>query len=271
MLRNFLICCLIFPFVVEGEITTYVTRPVSVDLLKKGIENFKEEIANIEAMQAQKVYDQLSSKKKEITDRNLLEIYYTVISFLRVQSNNISGDDLKDKLNSLIDRLNWLYSDHENEKFTDKITNLTVLLKPEIFIHLDHKKMVECLDMAHHIKDVIEYSNIRNELGPEDGSDFFNSDFFLQKEIKVAQQISSQVTDLENIAQGFSSGVESLSKEQISTNITQANHFINNLKFTKIDVDGEKVEISRNVRKHLNNLASSSIEKLIEKKNQFEY
>ncbi len=281
MFRSFCIICLFFSIVeanslnsegdnpvLETRSGTYISNPTSSMIVKNKIESLKKEISSMNNISAKKAYDYFSKQKKEITDQNLLEVYYVVISFLRVQPNSTPREKLQKKLESLLNHLSWLYSDHVNEKFSDKVTHLGSLINPDIFIHLNHKKMSECLNSALHLKDVVEYSNLGNDLTPEDGPDWFNPDFFLQKEINSAQQIYSQVTAIEKLALGFSKYCETLSKEELTANIINANHLVNKLKFVSISVGKENVRISRNTRKHLKNLIFSSIEKLIEKRNQ---
>ncbi len=275
MLKNFGISCLILLLLANGDIAnadtvTYISEPPGTTMIKKDVINLKKEINALNTTNAQEIYDFLSARKKDITDKNLLEIHYVLISFLREQSNVISNSKLKKKINSLLEQLNWIYSDHAGEKFSDKVTNLGRLLKSEIFIHLSSQKMSECLDIAHNLRKVIEYSNIGNDLTPEDGPDYFNSDFFLKREIDTAEEIYSQVIELENLAKSFSQNSDKFSQQQLTDNLKRANDFINKLKSTTIAVGNKKVKISRNIRKHLKNLASSSIEKLIERKNQIE-
>lgn len=254
----------------SADASTYISKPPSFAVVKKNIEDLKKEIESLDGAKANKIYDHLNVKKKGITDRNLLEIYHVVISFLRVQPNIASDPNLKKKLHSLLDRLNWIYSDHDNDKFTEKATNLSKLLNPEFFIHLNVQKMSECLDMAQNLKNVVEYSSLGNDISPEDGPDYFSLDFFLKKEIETAQQIYSQIIELENTSRNFSKNCAAFTKQQVITNLKKANDFINKLKSATINVDDKKVKISRNTRKHLQNLSSSSIEKLTERKNQLE-
>lgn len=254
--------------VVETESTVCFSNPTSSMVIKKHVEYLKKEIGAMKNISAKKAYDYFSKQKKEISDKNLLEIYYVMISFLRVQPNITPGEKLQAKLESLLNHLDWLYSDHANEKFSDKVTHLGNLINPDIFIHLNHKKMSECLNNALQLKDIVEYSSLGNDLTPEDGPDWFNPDFFLQKEINSAQQIYSQVTAMEKLALDFSKYCETLSKEQLTANIINANHLINKLKFVSISVEKRNIRISRNTRKHLKNLIFSSIEKLIQKRNQ---
>ncbi|MCR4555416.1 MAG: hypothetical protein K5766_01230 [Alphaproteobacteria bacterium] len=260
---------------VKLEPTSYISNPPSSSIIEKNIADLKKEISILENIEAQKVYDYLSVQKKEITDKNLLEIYYTVLSFLRVQSNAVPAEQFRKKLDSLLDSVAWLYCDHENEKFSDRVTKLGRLLNSDVFIHLSIQKMSECLDIAHNLKSIVEYSNLGNDFSPEDGPDYFSPDFFLNKEIETAQQIYNQVLELENQSQSFSKDClmdcATLSKQQLIDNIGKANDFINGLQSATIEVGSEKVKISRNTRKHLKNLASSSIEKLVEQRNKVEY
>ena len=260
---------------VKSESIVYASNPPSPSVIEKNIKDLRKEIGTLENLTARKVYDYLSIQKKEITDKNLLEIYYTVLSFLRVQSNTLPADEFQKKFDSMLDCVTWLYSDHTDEKFSDRVTKLGRLLNPEIFIHLSIQKMSECLDIAHNLKSIVEYSNLGNDFSPEDGPDYFSPDFFLNKEIETAQQIYNQVTELENQAQSFSKDClmdcATLSKQQLIDNIGKANDFINGLQSATIEIGGKKVKISRNTRKHLKNLASSSIEKLVEQRNKSEY
>jgi len=268
MLKSFGIACLVLPLVSVAISDSYVSEPPSSAIVKKNIADLKKEISILENIKTQKVYDYLATQKKEVTDKNLLEIYYVVLSFLKTQSNALSENELRKNLNSLLNSLNWLYSDHTNEKFADKITYLGRLLKHDFFIHLNHKKMSECLDMANHLKDIVEYSNLNNDTTPEDGPDYFNPDFFLKSEITTAQRIYSQIVQLEDISKSFAKNVDSLTKEQLISNIKSANNFINKLESTCILIENKRVKIPRNTRKHLKNLAAASIEKLVERKNQ---
>lgn len=268
MLKSFGIACLVLPLVSVAISDSYISEPPSSAIVKKNIADLKKEISILENIKAQKVYDYLATQKKEVTDKNLLEIYYVVLSFLKTQSNTLSENELRKNLNSLLNSLNWLYSDHVNEKFADKITYLGRLLKHDFFIHLNHKKMSECLDMANHLKDIVEYSNLNNDTTPEDGPDYFNPDFFLKSEITAAQRIYSQIVQLEDISKSFAKNVDSLTKEQLISNIKSANNFINKLESTCILIENKRVKIPRNTRKHLKNLAAASIEKLVERKNQ---
>lgn len=283
MFRIFCVICLVLPVILnakefdqstedlnsqkKSKSDSYISTPPSSSVLKKGIENLKKEINTLENIKAQKVFDHLVIQKKEVTDKNLLEIYHSILSFLRIQSNMLPEEQLRKKLNSLINCLNWLYSNRTDEKFVDKVTYLGQLLKQEFFIHLNHQKMSVCLDIVHHLKDVVQYSNLGNDLTPEDGSDYFSSDFFLQNEIQTAQQIYSQVIELENIAKNFSKYTEALGKEQLTWNIKNANDFSNKLKSTYLVIGSKSIIISRNIRKHLKNLTAASIVKLIEKRN----
>ena len=271
MLKNFWFACLIFPLILNADSTTYISEPSSVAAVKKNITDLKEEINSLDIVSVQKIYDYLSEKKKEITDKNLSEIYYTALSFLRVQQNMLSKELLRKKLTSLLDSVSWLYSDYANEKFTDRVTNLGRLLNSEVFIHLSVQKMSECLDIANNLKNIVEYSNLGNDFSPEDGPDYFSPDFFMKKEIETAQQIYDQVIALENQAQDFSKNCADLSKQQLTDNLKKANDFINELQSMTINIGSEKVKISRNIRKHLKNLSSSSIEKLTEQRNRIEY
>ena len=282
MFKSFCIVSLILPVVTEAKSlnsdkgspiketkpAVYISSPTSFMVVTKQIEYLKKEIGAMKNISAKKAYDYFSKQKKGITDKNLLEIYYVVISFLRVQPNVMPSEKLRLKLESLLDHLNWLYLDHTNEKFSDRVTHLGNLINPDIFIHLNHKKMSECLNSALHLKDIVKYSNLGNDFSPEDGPDWFNSDFFLQKEIDAAQQIYSQVTAMEKLALDFSKYCETLSKEQLTANIINANHLINKLRFVSISVGKKDIRISRNTRKHLRNLIFSSIKRLIEKRNQ---
>lgn len=283
MFRSFCIICLVLPTILNAnqsdpgkedlnalkQSESYISTPPSSSILKKNIEDLKRAISTLENIKAQKVYDYLAIQKKEITDKNLQEIYHSILSFLRIQPNILPEEQLRKKLNSFVSSLNWLYLDRNNEKFADNVTYLGRLLKQDFFIHLNHQKMSECLDIANRLKNVVEYSNLGNDFTPEDGSDYFSPDFFLQNEIKTAQQIYFQVIELENIAQNFSKYAETLGKEQLTWNIKNANDFSNKLKSTYITVGSKKITISRNIRKHLKNLIASSIEKLIKKRNLF--
>ena len=257
------------------EPISYISNPSSSAVIEKNITDLKKEISMLENLEAQKVYDYLSVQKKEITDKNLLEIYYTMLSFLRVQPKAIPAEQFRKKLDSLLDSVAWLYYDHENEKFSDKVTKLGRVLNSDVFIHLSIQKMSECLDIAHDLKNIVEYSNLGNDFSPEDGPDYFSPNFFLNREIEIAQRIYKQVTELENQSQSFSKeclmDCANLSKQQLIDNIGKANDFINGLQSVTIEVGNEKVKISRNTRKHLKNLASSSIEKLVEQRNKVEY
>ena len=268
MLKKFGIACLVMPLVSAAVWDTYISKPPSPAIVKKNIEDLKKEVNILENINAQKVFDHLAAQKKEITDKNLLEIYYVVLSFLKIQSNDLPESELRKKLDSLLNSLNWLYSDHVDEKFSDKVTYLGRLLKQDFFVHLNIQKMSECLDKANHLKDIVEYSTLNNDTTPEDGPDYFNPDFFLKKEIMTAQRIYSQIIQLENISKNFSKNVENLTKEQLIANIKEANNFINKLKSISILIGDKRVKISRNTRKHLKNLTAASIEKLIERKNQ---
>ncbi len=270
MLKSFGIACLVLPLISVAISDTYISEPPSPAIVKKNIADLKKEISILENIKAQKVYDHLATQKKEITDKNLLEIYYVVLSFLKIQSNDLSEDELRKKLDSLLNSLNWLYSDHVDEKFSDKVTYLGRLLKQDFFVHLNLQKMSECLDKANHLKDIVEYSNLNNDTTPEDGPDYFSPDFFLKKEIVTAQRIYSRIDQLEDISKNFSKNVENLTKEQLTSNIKEANNFINKLKSTSILIGDKRVKISRNTRKHLKNLTAASIEKLIERKNQLQ-
>lgn len=274
MFRNFWFAFLVLPLVADAASnavpSTHISVPPSIAVVKKNIDDLKKEIESLDNAKTKKMYDYLNVKKKEITDKNLLEIYHIVISFLRVQTNVTSDQKLKKKLNSLLDRLNWLYSDRNKENFSDQIANLGKLMKPEFFIHLNVQKMSECLDMAQNLKNVMEYSSLGNDPNPEDGPDYFSLDFFLKKEIENAQQIYSQIIELENVSLNFSKNCSTFTKEQLIDNLKKANDFINKLKSVTINVGEDKIKISRNIRKHLQNLTSSSIEKLTEQKNQLE-
>ncbi len=280
MFRSFCFICLFLPIITEAkslnsegkdpvaETTVYILNPTSSMMIKKQIEYLKKEINSMRNITAKKAYDYFSKQKKEVTDKDLLEIYYVMISFLRAQPNITPREKLQTKLRSLLNNLNWIYSDHTNEKFSDQISHLGNLMNPDIFIHLNHKKMSECLNKARHLKDIVEYSNVGNGPTPEDGPNWFNPDFFLQKEINSSQQIYSQVTAMEKLALDFSKHSEALSKEQLTANIINANHLINKLKFINISVGNKAIRIPRNTRKHLKNLIFSSIEKLVKKRNQ---
>ena len=270
MLKSFGIACLVLPLAAIAALDTYISEPPSPAVVKKNIEDLKKGISVLENIKAQKVYDHLAAQKKEITDKNLLEIYQVALSFLKTQSNDLSGDVLRKKLDSLLNSLNWLYSDHTNEKFSDRVTYLSRLLKNDFFIHLNHQKMSECLDMANHLKDIVEYSNLNNDTTPEDGPDYFNPDFFLKNEITIAQRIYSQIIQLEDISKGFAKNVNNLTVDQLISNIKSANNFINKLKSTSILVQDKRVKIPRNTRKHLKLLTTASIEKLVERKNQLQ-
>ena len=53
--------------------------------------------------------------------------------------------------------------------------------------------MSECLNNALQLKDIVEYSSLGNDLTPEDGPDWFNPDFFLQKEINSAHNTNLNI------------------------------------------------------------------------------
>lgn len=268
MLKSLGLACLVFPIASMAVTNTYISEPPSVAVVKKNITDLQKEINSMEFFSAQKIFDILSTQKKEITEKNLLEIYYVLLSFLKVQDDTSSKKELKKKLNSLLNNLLWLYSDKEKKKFSDSVTHLGQLLNTEFFIHLDHKKMSECLDIANHMKDIVEYSNLNNNPSPEDGPDFFSPDFFLEDEITTAQQIYSQVIELENTSKNFSKDIKTMTKEQLTQNIKNANDFVNKLKLSTISVGDKKVRISRNTQKHLKNLTAASIENLVEQKNK---
>ncbi len=276
MFRSFCIVCLLIPIIAESDLpkseenssiakketSAYISNPTSFMVIKRQVEYLKKKIDGMENITAKKAYDYFSKQKKEINDKNLLEIYYSVISFLKIQPNITPKTELQTKLKSLLDHLSWLYSDHKDDNFSNQITHFGSLINPDVFIHLNHKKMSECLNSVRHLKDIIKYSNLGNDLTP--------SDFFLQKEINSAQEIYSQVTSMERLALDFSKYCETLSKEQLTANIINANHLINQLKFVNISLgkDKKNVRISRNTRKHLQNLIFSSIKRLINQRNQ---
>ena len=274
MFRNFLFACFVLPLVANANSktvsNTYIAKPPSFAVVNKNIEDLKKEIESLDSAKPQKIYDHLKAKKKGITDKNLLEIYHVVTSFLRIQPNIASDPNLKKKVNSLLACVNWIYSDHTDEKFTEKVTNLNKLLNPEFFVHLNVQKLSECVDMAQKVKDIVEYSSLANDPNPEDGPDYFSFDFFMKKEIETAQQIYSQIIELENVSRNFSKNCETFTKQQTIAKLKDANNFINKLKSTTINIGDKKVKISRNIRKHLQNLTSASIEKLTERKNQLE-
>ena len=66
---------------VKSESIVYASNPPSPSVIEKNIKDLRKEIGTLENLTARKVYDYLSIQKKEITDKNLLEIYYTVLSF----------------------------------------------------------------------------------------------------------------------------------------------------------------------------------------------
>ena len=105
MLKSFGIACLVLPLAAIAALDTYISEPPSPAVVKKNIEDLKKGISVLENIKAQKVYDHLAAQKKEITDKNLLEIYQVALSFLKTQSNDLSGDVLRKKLDSLLNSL----------------------------------------------------------------------------------------------------------------------------------------------------------------------
>jgi len=277
MLKKICVICLVFPLISSANV--YVSEPPSAAVVIKNVSDLKKEINSQSNINVQEIYNQLIAKRKEITDKNLLEIYYVVQSFLQVQllpndkkaQPEFDNAKFRKKLDSLLDSISWLYSEHKDEQFSDRVTKLGRLLNPEFFIHLSIPKMSECLDIAHNLKNVVEYSSLGNDLSPEDGPDYFSTSFFLNKEIETAEQIYKQIENLEKQSENFSKNCSTLSKQQLEDIIKKANNFINGLRSAKINIGGKEVTISRNIRKHLKNLASSSIEKLVEQRNKIEY
>lgn len=85
---------------------------------------------------------------------------------------------------------------------------------------------------------------------------------FLNKESENARSIYLWMVDLEKLAASFAENANKLSQNEIVERISAANEFINNLKYQAILIDDREIAISRNSRKHLQNIARSAIKVL---------
>lgn len=212
----------------------------------------------------QESYDYLSARLKELEFKDqpaAREIFYTMLSFLRIQPNIMSSNDLRNQVDTLIKELNFLYKKQQKD-FLSWTSHLQKLLNPKIFIHLDHKQMANCLDIFDRLHNTVEASSsLANDPNGE-GASLFDPNLFLNKESENAREIYLWIVGLEKLAASFAENCNNLSQNELAERVSAANEFINNLKDQAILINDQEIPISRNARKHLQNIARSVINAL---------
>ena len=209
-------------------------------------------------------YDYLASRLKELEFNDqptAREIFYTMLSFLRIQPNIMSTNDLRIQVNELINEMNFLYGKRQQD-FLSWTSHLQKLLNPKIFIHLDHKQMAYCLDMFSRLHNTVEASSSFANDPNGEGASLFDPNLFLNKESENAKAIYFWILDLEKLAASFADNYDKLSKNELEERVSTANEFMNNLRHQAILIDDQEISISRNTRKHLQNIARSAVKVL---------
>ncbi|MBE6446898.1 MAG: hypothetical protein E7015_00185 [Alphaproteobacteria bacterium] len=212
------------------------------------------------------VYEFLRKNQKTEEDQNIKELYYVLRSITKSLSSELGSNETLIQVTSAVNMLKFLSDNPEKQRFTIKFNQVTELLRH--FIHLNSTQRSRVLSLSETIKNTLYQQELNNEIGPDDGADFYNSDLFSEK-VKQAHNIQRQIDQLETRIKDFKENIEELTKEQLISRVNDANNLRNNLRSTKLSTEkGEKILISRNLRKHLMNVLQISIDAVMKELTQ---
>ncbi len=122
--------------------------------------------------------------------------------------------------------------------------------------------MAYCLDMFSRLHNTVEASSSFANDPNGEGASLFDPNLFLNKESENAKAIYFWILDLEKLAASFADNYDKLSKNELEERVSTANEFMNNLRHQAILIDDQEISISRNTRKHLQNIARSAVKVL---------
>lgn len=195
-----------------------LTAPTTTDAIGHLLLNLRNYAKSMPSINAQDLYDHIKTVRLDAKTKQEINAYNTLLSYFRLQSNDQSGDVIREKLKNMSEALIWLERKKAGRLSVDRLTDFHMvqyLLNSEVFPHLTLNKMKIVLDIASKFKTegnqeallgilVNHGINVTGELDARlsYGHDVYSSTKSIDELIDVstipANQIDSKIIELEN-------------------------------------------------------------------------
>ena len=221
-------------------------------------------IESKEIKNAQQMYDFLTRIKAFQNDPKLLDLLNILCSFLRRQDNSHPINELMKDIDELLNA--WVLlvqlQSSNSMSFYNKMTIVSTLMNPKIFIHLNKQLMEFLTKFAGKMETATDISSITDDSSPEDGTVL--TSVFFEEYLKFAKNVLNALNNLENQLKEFNNNIKGASKEELTNKIQQLSDLLNHLKQMEITASDKKILLSKNMVRHLRNIGGGVMSQLQE-------
>ncbi len=235
------------------EYTEQLRREINAHIESKEIKN------------AQQMYDFVTQIRASQNDTKLLDLLDVLRSFLRRQDNTRPINELMKDVDELLNAwvlLVQLQASQNDMSFYNKMTAVSTLMNPKIFIHLNKQLMEFLTKFAEKMEIATNISSITDDSSPEDGTVL--TPVFFEEYLKFAKNVLNALNNLENQLKEFSNNIKGVSKEELTNKIQQLSDLLNHLKQMEITAGDKKILLSKNMVRYLRNIGGGVMSQLQE-------
>lgn len=241
-----------------------LTAPTTDDIIGNLLLSIRDYARSMPSINAQNLYDHIkivrfeAKKKQEINACNML------MSYFRLQSNDQSGDVIREKLKNISEALIWLERKKAGRLSVNRLNDFRIvqyLLTSEVFPHLTLNKMKIVLKVADKFRsDGNQAALVEILVGHG-----INVNGELDAHLNYGREVYNSTMDIANLID-----VASVPAEQINTKIIELENRLTNLKKCTYHAGNLESRYTQMQRKHIAYVISSKIAALILRKNSME-
>ena len=178
-----------------SNLTTFLSAPSDKNMIIEALDNCLDYVKNHESIDPQQLYDHIKVLEKSEKKLEIKSLYLILRSYYFSLSNNISGDTVRQKTQTLFDALKWLIpamtqSSGKNIESNAKISNYIVtLMSPDILPHLPIEFIIYLHKTAKGLREKLEKHTFFEGVHPEDGGYLWNDSTYMMDQNRVAESI----------------------------------------------------------------------------------
>lgn len=251
-------------FLKAAETPAYsLIAPPITDVISHSLAGVQKYAKSMPSINAQNLYDHVKALRFEAGSKQEVDMYNTIMSYFRIQSNSQSGDTIRKKLAELSEALLWLENKVAGRLTGDNLTDFHMvqyLIGNDVFAHLPVDKMKVVLDAAKQYKDQADQAIFMDKLANQHGGvDLHVLDSHLLDE---DHQIYDHIQAL-----SVSAEVSQLSEDQLDAEIIDQQNQLNQLSKGTYTLNGKQYPYTRTMRKHLKGIIETRLAALFSRRN----
>lgn len=246
----------------ETPVYSLIAPPIA-DVISHSLAGVRKYAESMPSISAQNLYDHVKALRFEAGSKEEVDMYNTIMSYFRIQSNSQSGDTVRKKLAELSEALLWLENKAAGRLTGDNLTDFHMvqyLIGNDVFAHLPVNKMKMVLDAAKQYKDQADQAIFMDKLANQHGGvDLHVLDAHLLDE---DHQIYDHIQAL-----SVSAEVSQLSADQLDAEIIDQQNQLNQLSKGTYTLNGKQYPYTRTMRKHLKEIIETRLAALFSRRN----